>query len=422
MATQQNIESYSEEKLTLLALSGTYIVYMFGGVYVLGSVIGYLLAGIVVLRNFLAPEQRPQTISVMLYVWYFGMFMMLIALWVGHANWQLGAGQTIKSTIGWMKGWALMALFVWLGARSFIRPHFVIRGVALIAIHSLIFAAISIAAYVVGIPGEIYISPLKVVGGPGPDFFKVAFYGMNPETGAGRWQFFGPWAPSAGLIACLFLVICTLEKNDKIRRWAMFGCFIIVLLSQSRAGLAIFIMLIPILWSQRFIGHPAVLILVGVGLPALVLLGQPVFEAVMDSYQQVKDARPDSTRVRNALANIAIQRWQSEAYWFGHGIIERGPKMVEFMPIGTHHSWYGLLFVKGLVGLFALAIPLFITLVYLLWQAIVNRFAHRALCLVFVLVCYSFFENLEILMYLCWPAFMLIGMAFTPEKMEEYNA
>ena len=58
------------------------------------------------------------------------------------------------------------------------------------------------------------------------------------------------------------------------------------------------------------------------------------------------------------------------------------------------------------------------------WQKMIRAYlTHRSnLCLVFVLVCYSFFENLEILMYLCWPAFMLIGMAFTPEKMEEYNA
>ncbi|MDM7859314.1 O-antigen ligase domain-containing protein [Alteromonas sp. ASW11-36] len=422
MATRQDHQSYSEEKLTLLALSSTYGIYAFGGLYVLGSVIGYMLAGIVLLRSFVGQGLKVQSVSAMQWVWHIGMLTMLLALFIGHANWNLGMPQTIKSTIGWAKGWALMSLFIWLGACSYIRPHYVVRGVSLVAIHSLVFALISVLAYIAGISGDIYVSPLKVVGGPGPDFFKVSLFGMNPETGAGRWQFFGPWAPSAGLIACLSLVIVSLEKNDKIRRWAYFGCFVIVVLSQSRAGLAIFLVLIPLLSTQKSLKHPALFFIAGVGLPALLLLGQPLFEAVMDSYQQVKDARPDSTRVRNALANIAIQRWQSEAFWFGHGIIERGPKMVEFMPIGTHHSWYGLLFVKGLVGLFALAIPLFISAVYLVWQGIHSKLAHRALCLVFVLLCYSFFENLEILMYLCWPAFLIIGMAFTPQKLENYDA
>ena len=38
------------------------------------------------------------------------------ALWVGHLDWSLGTGATIKSTIGWMKGWALIPLFLLAGA------------------------------------------------------------------------------------------------------------------------------------------------------------------------------------------------------------------------------------------------------------------------------------------------------------------
>lgn len=422
MATQKHHQSYFEEKLTLLALSSTYVFYSIGGVYVLGSAIGFLLLSIVGLRMFFDDNKTTPKISILTNLWHVSMLIMLIALLIGHLNWNLGFGQTIKSTIGWMKGWALMSIFVWLGASSLIRPHFVIRGVCFIAIHSLVFALISVAAYFIGLPGELYVSPLKIIGGPGSDFFKVAFYGINPETGAGRWQFFGPWAPSAGLISCLFLIISSLEKNQTIRHWAFVGCLVICLLSQSRAGWAIFIFLLPLLWSHKFMLDPRVLLVLGVAIPLVLLISQPLIEHLMDSYQQVKDARPDSTRVRNALANIAVQRWQQEAFWFGHGIVERGPKMVEYMPIGTHHSWYGLLFVKGFVGMCAFAIPLAFTFIYLLWQSLTSTFAHRMLCLVIVLICYSFFENLEILMYLCWPAFLMIGMAFAPSKLGEYDA
>jgi hypothetical protein len=47
------------------------------------------------------------------------------------------------------------------------------------------------------------------------------------------------------------------------------------------------------------------------------------------------------------LGEIAQQRWRHEAFWFGHGMVERGPHLVEYMPIGSHHSWYGLLLSKG---------------------------------------------------------------------------
>ena len=42
--------------------------------------------------------------------------LVLVALWAGHMNWGLGVGKTIKSTIGWAKGWALLALFPAAGA------------------------------------------------------------------------------------------------------------------------------------------------------------------------------------------------------------------------------------------------------------------------------------------------------------------
>jgi O-antigen ligase len=58
------------------------------------------------------------------------------------------------------------------------------------------------------------------------------------------------------------------------------------------------------------------------------------------------------------LGRLALERW-SEAPLWGHGIVDpRGPAFTKFMPIGTHHTWFGILFEKGLVGLIALAIPL----------------------------------------------------------------
>ena len=121
--------------------------------------------------------------------------------------------------------------------------------------------------------------------------------------------------------------------------------------------------------------------------------------------------RADSSRVRAALGRIAIHRWESEAYWFGHGIVENGPHLVEYMPIGSHHSWYGLLFVKGLLGAIALAVPLAVTSLVLLARSLRSDTAQVGLSMVLTLVLYSFGENLEILAYLYWPALVIIGVA-----------
>jgi hypothetical protein len=81
------------------------------------------------------------------------------------------------------------------------------------------------------------------------------------------------------------------------------------------------------------------------------------------------------------------------------------------MPIGSHHSWYGLLFVKGVVGALALAVPLFYSLAELLWWSGRLAAARTGLAMALLLLLYTFGENLEILAYLIWPALLVIGIA-----------
>lgn len=419
MATQLSTKSCPEERLIYRTLIATYPLYLLGALYVSGSIIGWFALMFILLRIYLS-EPTPQAVMpLMVWLWVLAMLLMLLVLWVGHANWYLGTGKTIKSSIGWMKGWALFAVFIVIGCIGNIRVAAVVRGVAVISAHSLWFAIFTFLAHLVGAPGEIYISPLQVVGGPGPNFFTVSLYGLNPETGAARWQFFGPWSPAAGLLACLFFVICCAEPDQKWRRLGIAGCVAMCILSQSRAGWVIFFCLVPFIFFSDKAREPWFLLLTGVLLTAALTLGQPLIEMFNDFHQQMKDARPDSTRVRATLERLALQRWQSEAFWFGHGIVERGPKIVEGMPIGTHHSWYGLLFVKGLLGLLAFLIPMGVSFIYLFCQALYYPLGRVAFNLMVVLVCYSFFENLEILTYLFWPALLLIGAALNPVKIGE---
>jgi hypothetical protein len=122
-------------------------------------------------------------------------------------------------------------------------------------------------------------------------------------------------------------------------------------------------------------------------------------------------ARAASSRVRAKLGQIALQRWQDEAPIFGHGAVERGPHVVEYMPIGSHHTWYGLLFVKGAVGFASLAIPMFASFVELVLKAQTSRTARGGLAILITLLFYTFGENLEILVYQFWPGLLLIGRA-----------
>lgn len=412
MQSQTHRQSTTEAKLIYWALIGTYPIYAVGGLYITGSALGWLVLGIIMLRAFVEDKNVFSTVPMMVWIWVIGMLTMLLALWVAHANWSLGTGQTIKSTVGWAKGWALIALFPLVGSLVSIKSESIVRGACIVGKHTAIFGLVSYFLYSLRIPGQLFVSPLQMVGGAGDIFFNVSLYGMNPETGAGRWQFFAPWAPAAGFLSCILVIFCLQEKNKTLRNWGVFGCLVMVLLSQSRAGLAIFIAIVPVFLFAKQLQNPWVLLTLGIVIPIVLVLGEPLYEFVMDSYQQVKESRPASTRVRTALENLAVQRWSAEAPIWGHGVVESGPKLVEFMPIGSHHSWFGLLFVKGLVGLFALAIPMGLSVIYFLFYFQKNIEARAALCFLIVFLCYSFFENLEILAYLYWPALLWLGMTF----------
>ena len=146
-------------------------------------------------------------------------------------------------------------------------------------------------------------------------------------------------------------------------------------------------------------------------------------EIFIDAFTQ---ARVDSSRVRAALARIALDRWAREAPIWGHGVVERGPHLVEYMPIGSHHTWYGLLFVKGIVGFVSLAVPMLCSSAALWRNAMsggrIGDAAQTGLSVILVLFLYTFGENLEILPYLIWPGLVFIGLGVAMQSEQETHA
>lgn len=418
MASKILYRASAEERLVFFSLVLTYPVYLVGGLYVLGSILGWMILAIYLIRLYVNgvsswKENPLRKVSPVLWLWIISMLVMLLALIIAHLDRQLSFGQTAKSSIGWAKGWALLALFPLLGSMINIRPEIIARGCCTAAACAIPFALIGLVFYMAGHSGNLYTSPLKVIGGP-TEVFQIKLFGMNPETGMARWPFIGPWAPGAGLMSCFYLVLCLQEKNLIWKILGVAGALTMCVLCQSRAGWGIFLVIVPVTVAMGQMKNPLSWVFLGVLISTLFLLGEPIIQWLMDSYTQIKESRPGSTRVRGALARLATQRWEYEAPIWGHGIVEKGPKIVEHMPIGTHHSWYGLLFVKGIVGLFAFAVPLALTSIFMLWLAQKSHIARTAMAICVIMVSYSFFENLEILAYLYWPALLWIGISLNP--------
>ncbi len=392
-----------EEKWLAHAIRWSFAYYLVGGLYVLGPVLGWAVLLMQARRDGL------RGLSFTAWSWVVGMLVMLVTVVVAHADHQLGLGPTIKSSIGWAKGWALMAVFIVIGFGS-VRIEVLSRAVCWLGVQTLFLFPLLWLAWAVGMPGHLYVSPLSVVGGPGPEYFSVELFGINPQTGQARWRLFAPWAPAMGLIMSCFVLIAWHERRVALRWAGILGMLLAVLASGSRLGLLALPIVVVVLqlWQRMdqaklyFWFSP--LFLVGG------LFAQSLLSLVEDFTSRFHGARADSSRVRAALGRIAVHRWETEAYWWGHGSVERGPHLVEHMPIGSHHTWFGLLFVKGMVGFLALAVPMLMSLWVLLWRGRSSKSGQSAMGILLVLGLYSMSENLEMLAYLYWPALVTLGM------------
>lgn len=415
-ASTPNIEPQNfAEKAIWVSIIWTYAFYLIGGLYVLGAVLAWILFGYLCWKLWQQNEDTPKeeriTIPWGVWIWIVSMLVMQVALVMGHLDFNMSLGEIIKSTIGWAKGWALLAIYPLIGCLK-IRPQLMYRAAARICAFTLAISVPFVLAFYLRLPQKLYVSPLRAVGGPGPDFFEVMLYEIDPGEGKPRWRLFTPWAPALGFVANIYFFMILQERDRKLRWLGMAGCVVMCQISASRLAL----IAMPAVWLFTLflskLSRPFTLI----GLGVVSFISSIVFDEIIDTIEAFNEkftaARKDSSRVRAALGRIAMYRWEKEAPIWGHGVVEKGPHLVEYMPIGSHHSWYGLLFVKGIVGFFALAIPMAWSFIDLTVKAQRSEAAKVSLSMVMVLMFYTFGENLEILAYLFWPGLVMMGIGF----------
>ncbi len=402
-----------EEKVIWTTIVGTYGFYFIGALYVVVPVMAWVLCAYGIWRIAFDEEtvhpDKAIVIPWSVMLWLLGMMLMLFSLVVGHINNGLGIGSTIKSIIGWAKGWALLAVFPFIGCLA-VRPEIIYRAACMVGLQTLLLLPLFVGSWALGLPQTAFVSPFKIIGGPGPEFFAVSLYELEPGTGAPRWRFFTPWAPAIGFVANIYFIFALQEKNIKWRCIGIVACIVMIVMSKSRLAMVSLASVWAITWMMTNFSRPVVLYIAGVVSTFAGMIAVNAMDFANHAMETFKNARADSSRVRSALARIAVDRWQREAPVWGHGVVERGPHIVEYMPIGSHHTWYGLLFVKGMVGFVALAGPMTASFFHLWVTAMKNDTAKVGLSIVLILFLYTFGENLEILPYLTWPGLIFIGL------------
>lgn len=393
----------------------TWPLYFVGALFIVGPVIAWCLFFLFLCSAYFVDCMRSDLeltghIPFLIWVWITGILVMLFGLWIGHLNWDLGVDQTIKSSIGWAKGWALIPIFMLVGATLQIRRDVLIRSQNIVGLCTLLIFPFMFIAPSLGLPPRLFVSPLQATGGPGPEYFSIYLYTIDPETMTPRWQFYAPWSPFAGLLG-VTMAIFALE--DKKRFWMLCGLvagIVMIYFSKSRMSLVSLAVCLIVPRLLPLLKQTYVWVALAISGSFLGIFGawlSEFFYGLLDSFQH---ARVSSSRVRDTIQNIGYQRWQTEAVWFGHGTVTRGPHIVEYMPIGSHHTWYALLFVKGLVGFLAFLVPMTWHVLLGLQDAIRGQRGRLPFALLLNFIILTFGENIEIEVYLLWPALVLLGI------------
>lgn len=400
-----------EESLVWYATVLTYPFYFTGTLYFVGPIVGWVLVLRLAYRKYRG-EDLP--IPVVTWIWVACTFALLVALVGGLLNFDYGLTSIIKAILGWAKGWALFAVLPLAGALP-IRPALVYRAVCMLCLHSVLLFPIYWLGYVLRLPTPLYTVPLNFFGAP-PGCFEVGFYVIDYDTLAPRIGLFAPWAAASGFIGNALFPLTLQEKNRFWQASGIAGCLLMVYIcSGSRAAVVALPLALILTWILSRAAKPYLLIAYGVAATLVGIAWAPVTEALRAYVDRVRGSRPGSTRVRDTLDRIALDRFP-DAPIFGHAVPERGPKIVEHMPIGSHNTFTALLFLRGIVGFAAYVIGLAASFLNLWWTSLTMTVAFCGLQVWWILVFNSRYDSAEVTIYLVWQSLVVMGIAYCGKK------
>lgn len=402
------------ETVLVLCIIGSFLTYVTGTILIINTTMPWLLAAYAIFKarsaaNNAPLDRYPAKIPWLILLWALCMYIIALATLVGLVTHGYDINQIIRSLLNWSRHWALFFLYPLIGASLNIRPQVLYRAACIICLQCLIIIPICYAAYYANIPPLIYSSPLERITQNGPVYYNILLY-HGDEDGI-RLALFTPWGPALGLLGNIYFFFALRERHIFWKSAGIVGSLAMIVTSASRSSLvflpAVFLFLL--VWCNfKDFAKPISLMLTGVGLFLSGLFASQILNSVQTLAANFKGARKSSSEVRDTLQRIALDRVSDAPIW-GHGKLQPGFELVKNMPIGSHHTWIGLLFVHGIIGFLAFLVPFVITFFQLLYRSLIDDDAKVALSFFMTLACFTLADNQEVLAYLYWPGLVLVG-------------
>ena len=412
------------EKVVWYYLTGTFVAYYLGLQFLLTPLLGYFLLFLLLKQLWQQTDETPASekivISPSVWVWVIAMLMIEVTIVISHINFNLGLTQIIRTSVGWSRQWALLALFPLAGHLK-IRPQIIYRAVCILAPQCLVVVAVDTLAALVRLPVISFFSPFKILGG-GNALWEVEFF-SNAIMRRNDFKLFAGWPTILGMISVIYVYCAWQETDPKWRRIGVFTYLFLIFASQTRTAIACLIITFVLWQVLNYWSHPRLLFVaafscsfIGILLPKLT----DWFNVLKDFVENFrgKDSA-DSGQLRGYINRMTLARWQSDAPIWGHGVIAEfgeGPRITQGIPLGTHSTWFAILYNHGLVGFMSLLIAFLYSFFHLFIKSIKHRDATTAkigLMTLIVLAVFGFTEPIQVWAYVYWSLLLMLGIALS---------
>ncbi len=248
-----------------------------------------------------------------------------------------------------------------------------------------------------------------------------AFFGIPLP----RAVLYTPDPPILGVCGLLCFFICLGETNQKLRKFAMLGSLVSLIISHSRLGWVCFPLVWLIIYCFRSgLARQAYLWVVSLTSLFAAVLSLSIQDLIALPIATFNSGRPESSKDREFIVNATIDAWK-ESPWIGWGFMEKTASWGngEFvLPLGTFSSYAKVLYIHGVFGFIFFIFALISTLCSF-WQPAIkgNIICQRAFSSLVALYLLLHATNLTWMAIYFWFFFIWLGAILSELKQQNIN-
>ncbi|MBW4571022.1 MAG: O-antigen ligase family protein [Tolypothrix carrinoi HA7290-LM1] len=295
--------------------------------------------------------------------------MILAALWTNILGLEQIGFDPLKTAAtfftlfkGYLMIFACMTVPFW----HRIRVKVIVRAVSWMAISYLALLAIQMVILFALGSQEPFLPPLARIIPGDKVSLMVKFAVIQPFFGIPlpRTDLYTADPPILGVCALLCFFICLSESSDRLRKFALAGYLVALVISQSRLAWICFPLVFIIIGCFRSgLARQGSLWVASFTSFLCAIFGLALQDVINTPLKTFNSARADSSKDREYVVNATIDAWK-ESPWVGWGIVDKtaswGNGAFE-LPLGTFSSYAQVLYVHGVFGFVFFITALFLT-------------------------------------------------------------